>query len=149
MASTRFSNDECRITKKLQESTGLGKYMLNVPGPNTRYLDDPHIRMQKYGGNLHNNFFMIERELQKPSDNLKDCLNFKKSNVVSSKKFSTTIDDEITSQSRATHPVWNYRNIEYNNSNYLFENPQDNAIIPFEVNSSSRILDKDNFLIKE
>ena len=32
MAFTRFHDDPCRINKQLQESTGTGRYMLNVPG---------------------------------------------------------------------------------------------------------------------
>ena len=151
MASTRFSNDKCRISKNLQESTGPGKYMLNVPGPNTNYLDDPHIRMQKFAGNLHNNFTTLEREVQKPSHNFKDCINFRENKINTTRKYNNlnNNNNEITSQSRTTNPVWDYRGIENNTNNieYLFKNPQDNAIIPFISNTSSRLLDKDNFLV--
>ena len=73
MASTRFSSDYCRIEKQLQESTGPGRYMLNVPGQGSTltFFDDPHIRMQSWGGNLRTNFFNLERELQLPSRNFR------------------------------------------------------------------------------
>jgi hypothetical protein len=65
MAFTRFHDDPCRITKQLQESTGLGRYMLNVPGNGDKplYMEDPHIRMQKWGGNLLTNTINIESDL--------------------------------------------------------------------------------------
>jgi hypothetical protein len=65
MAFTRFHDDPCRINKQLQESTGLGRYMLNVPGNGSKplYMDDPFIRMQKWGGNLMTNTVNLESDL--------------------------------------------------------------------------------------
>ena len=56
MAFTRFNYDECRTKKKLQESTGPGRYALNMPGNGTSpcFFNDPQIRMQKWGANLDN-----------------------------------------------------------------------------------------------
>ena len=55
MAFTRFNYDSCRVKKNIQQSTGPGRYILNVPGnagdkPNV--FNDPQLRMQKWGGNL-------------------------------------------------------------------------------------------------
>ena len=57
MASTRFNYDSGRTIKHLQQSTGPGRYMLNVPGNGDKpeYMEDPHIRLEKWGGNLDNN----------------------------------------------------------------------------------------------
>ena len=54
MAFTRFNYDECRTAKLLQESTGPGRYMLDVPGWGAKpcFFDDPQIRMQEWGANL-------------------------------------------------------------------------------------------------
>ena len=54
MASTRFNYDDARIIKSLQQSTGAGRYMLNVPGPGNKvcFYNDPQVRMQKWGANL-------------------------------------------------------------------------------------------------
>ena len=148
MASTRFSNDECRIKKQLQESTGLGKYMLNVPGQgcSLSYFDDPHIRMQNWGGNLRNNFHNLERELQLPSSNFRDCVNIKEDKILTFAKDSNDYKEEVTSQSRTTHPVWEFREKNVNNFDYLFMNPQENVCFPFQNNISTRITAKDNFL---
>lgn len=151
MASTRFSFDECRIKKQLQESTGLGKYMLNVPGPGSTltYFDDPHIRMQNWGGNLRTNFFDLETELRRPSNNFRDCTNINEDKVVSITKDTNEDNNEITSQSRTTHPVWEFREKTVNNFDYLFMNPQENVCFPFQNNISTRIKQKDDFLFNK
>ena len=48
MSFTRFHDDPCRVRKELQESTGPGKYMLNVPGNGAypSYIVDPQVRLQ-------------------------------------------------------------------------------------------------------
>ena len=148
MASTRFSFDECRIKKQLQESSGPGKYMLNVHGQGKTldFFDDPYIRMQQWGGNLRTNFFDLERELQKPSSNFKDCIDQKEHQVISIAKDNNENTNEITYHSRYTHPFCAFREKECNNFNYLFMNPQENVCYPFENNVSTRILEKDNYL---
>lgn len=148
MTSTRFMYDDCRTEKQLQELTGPGKYMLNVPGQGSKltFFDDPHIRMQRWGGNLRTNFYNLERELQIPSSNLKDCINVKESRTFTIKKDTYENENEITSQSRTTHPVWEFRDKEHNNFDYLFMNPQENIYNPFQNNISTRILQKDNYV---
>ena len=54
MAFCRFNYDKARTIKKLQESTGPGRYILDVPGwgDTPCFYDDPQIRLQKWGANL-------------------------------------------------------------------------------------------------
>ena len=54
MAFTRFHDDSCRIQKYLEETTNIGNYEINVPGNgiNMPFINDPHLRMQKWGANL-------------------------------------------------------------------------------------------------
>ena len=65
MAFTRFHDDSCRITKQLQEDTDQGRYMINVPGNGLTpsYMEDPYIRMQKWGANLQSNTINLESDL--------------------------------------------------------------------------------------
>ena len=46
MAFTRFHDDSYRMKKQVQESSNVGSYYLNTPGPgmNLPYERDPHIR---------------------------------------------------------------------------------------------------------
>ena len=77
MAETRFNSDECRITKKLQQMTDQGRYMLNAPGNGDKpcYVADPQIILQKWGGNLRTNSVNLESELMGVNRPLgKDCL---------------------------------------------------------------------------
>ena len=65
MSFTRFHDDPCRIAKQLQESTGTGKYMLNVPGNGDKpcFMEDPFCRLQKWGANLQTNSINLESDL--------------------------------------------------------------------------------------
>ena len=163
MAFTRFYDDPCRIQKYLEETTNIGNYSLNVPGIGLKpiLLNDPHINMQKWGANLSQNktdleseLHLLHRKLNKDSireNNYVDYLNTNPLYYVNSYSINK---DEITGQSRATHPSWIYREINNfnnvpnnvpNNFNYLHLNPQENICIPFHNNISSRILQKDYY----
>ena len=74
MAFTRFNYDDCRTKKKLQESTGPGRYSLNMPGngPTPCFFNDPQIRMQKWGANLKDD---PQIRMQKWGANLKSVVN--------------------------------------------------------------------------
>ena len=57
MAFTRFHDDPDRIRKELQQSTDPGRWIMNVPGNGESpcFVDDPYIRIQKWGANLRTN----------------------------------------------------------------------------------------------
>jgi hypothetical protein len=157
MAFTRFNYDECRTKKILQESTGPGRYMLNVPGPadTTQFFNDPHIRMQGWGGNLrkvengapidiNSDLLGINRPLSKYCSN-----NQFPNKIVKSKRIKCkTNDDSITEQSRATHPAWMYKDLEQNHRYILPLDPQENTEMNFQNNLSTRILEKDHYVSK-
>jgi hypothetical protein len=153
MAFTRFHDDPCRINKQLQESTGTGRYMLNVPGngENPLYMEDPHIRMQKWGGNLLTNTVNIESDLMGLSrsinrDNLH--VNDYKKNAVIYKTNVYPTSNATTDQSRATHPAWLSRDLEQVNWAILPLNPQENTCFTFQNNLNTRILERDRFITK-
>jgi hypothetical protein len=153
MAFTRFHDDPCRINKQLQESTGLGRYMLNVPGTGSKplYMDDPFIRMQKWGGNLMTNTINLESDLFGLSRNAnRDDIktNEYRLNAVKTKKQEYESSTPYTDQSRATHPAWEYRDLEQTKWGILPLNPQENTCFTFQNNLSTRILEKDIFVAK-
>lgn len=159
MAFTRFNYDECRTKKILEESTGPGRYMLNVPGPGSKvcFYDDPQIRMQKWGANLRkvsngapididSDLIGITRPLTKYCSNKE----FPNSGIVKSKRVHyPTCSNPVTEQSRATNPAWMYKDLEQNHRYILFLDPQENTCIPFQNNLNTRILEKDYFVAKE
>ena len=153
MAFTRFHDDPCRITKQLQESTGLGRYMLNVPGNGSKplYMDDPFIRMQKWGGNLMTNTVNLESDLFGLSRNANRddiALNDYLLNAVKSKQVQYESHNPTTDQTRVTHPAWTYRDLEQQHYQLLPLNPQENLCFTFQNNLNTRILEKDNFVAK-
>lgn len=154
MASTRFKYDDCRTKKTLQQSTDVGRWILDVPGNGDMpyYIEDPQIILQKWGANLRTNTVDLESELRGVNRDLnKDCLgknNYQNYNVPNKPIQYPTSNKQFTDQSRATHPAWWYRDLEQNNFDYLHMNPQINTCLPFQNNLSTRILEKDYFTPK-
>jgi len=162
MAFTRFHDDECRIQKYLEETTNVGNYSLNVPGNGVSmpFINDPHVRMQKWGANLSQNQVILENDLRGQTrplnrdtitqNNYVDYLNH--SNLYSQNSYPIN-DKEITHQPRATDPAWTLRELDSintpnipNNFKYLLMDPQENICIPFHNNVSTRIVEKDYFV---
>jgi hypothetical protein len=165
MAFTRFYDDPCRIQKYLEESTNIGNYNINVPGNGIApsYFSDPHVKPQKWGANLSNNktdlesdLFSLHRKLNRDTIKENNYADYLNANNKYYKNNYPENENEITGQSRATHPAWIYREINNfnikddilcvpNNFKYLHLNPQENICIPFHNNISSRIVEKDYF----
>lgn len=153
MSFTRFHDDPCRIKKQMQESTGPGKYMLNMPGNGNKpcFMEDPYIRLQQWGANLRTNTINLESDLlglTRPNNN--DCIekNIYKLHNVNSKPISYPSCLPMTDQSRTTHPAWTTRDLEQVNWYILPLDPQENTCIPFHNNLNTRLIERDNFVPK-
>lgn len=152
MAFTRFNDDPCRIEKQLQESTDSGRYMLNVPGNgiNMPFIEDPYVRMQKWGGNRMTNAVNLESDLFGLTRTInRDCNNINNHDIkaVNSQPINyPTYEKSITEQPRATHPAWMARDLEQTKYAILPLDPQENVCIPFHNNVSTRIMEKENFV---
>jgi len=150
MAFTRIHDDPCRIAKEVQESTGAGRYILNVPGNGDKpcYMEDPYIRLQGWGGNLRTNVVELENDLRGLNMPLsRDCVNYK---VGAAKVGDAPVEypscTPFVEQPRATEPAWTARDLEQSHFYYLPLNPQENVCIPFQNNLSTRILEKDYWI---
>jgi hypothetical protein len=158
MAFTRYNYDDCRTKKKLQESTGPGRYSLNMPGngPTPCFFNDPQIRMQKWGANLESVVngapIDIDSDLTGRTRKLtKYCTNkkFPNAGVPTTQKTEYPIcGSALTDESRATHPAWMYRALPQNREYPLFLNPQENVCMQFHNNLNTRLLERDNFIPK-
>jgi hypothetical protein len=158
MSFTRFHDDPDRIKKQLQQTTDIGRYMLNTPGPGDKplYVEDPYIRPQYWAGNIMTNTVDIETELRGMTRRLnKDT---PENYYLSSDASTASRTNELivcptragsaVSQSRVTHPAWMLRDVEQDNWKMLHFDPQDNVFMPFRNNLSTRILEKDHFTTK-
>ena len=150
MSFTRFHDDPVRIQKQLEESSYVGRYTLNTPGQgmDLPFNEDPHIRLQKWGANLHTNSVNLESDLYGLTRTLNRDLvaknNYKLQSVSSSKK-SYREQNPITEESRASHPAWMYKDLEQSRWETPFFNPQNDLERNFGHNIQTRILEKDNF----
>ena len=150
MAFTRFNYDEARTNKRLEENMGVSLYQFNVPGngPSPYYYEDPQIRLTKWGGNLRTNQVDIEsdfRGLTRPLGN--DCYPYTKYNV-KSEAIQYPVYTDTTKQSRVTHPVWWYRDLEQTKNAILPLNPQENVCMHFHNNINTRLLERDSHVPK-
>lgn len=150
MSFTRFHDDPHRIEKQLQESTGAGRYLLNVPGngDTPSFMEDPFIRLQYWGANLMTNSIDLDSDLKGLTRQLnKDCLSKNKhiNHATTSSKINYPTNIPTTEQSRATHPAWTARDLEQVDWYTLPLNPQENVCLPFQSNINTRIIEKDNF----
>jgi hypothetical protein len=154
MAFTRFKYDECRTKKELQQSTGPGRWILNVPGNGDKpcYIEDPQIIIQKWGANLRTNTINLESELRGIDRPLtRDCVSINNYKTYQVKNDSIKYPDcniLYTEQSRSTNPVWWYRDLEQTDWGYPPLNPQENTCLPFNNNLNTRVLEKDYFVAK-
>jgi len=149
MANTRFYYDPCRTKKSLQQSTGPGRYILNVPGNGADpcYIEDPQIIIQKWGANLRTNTINLESDLLGVNRKIgRDCLgkdSYTSYNVPNSQIQYPTCSNLYTEQSRAIMPAWTARDLEQVDWYTLPLNPQENTCLPFQNNLNTRILEKD------
>lgn len=148
MSFTRFHDDPCRIKKQLQETTDPGRYILDTPGNGEKpcFMQDPFIRMQKWGANLHTNTINLESALLGMNNNLtRDCI-AGQNKLPSNEAIQYPSCQPFTDQTRYTNPAWTARDLEQNNFQFLPLNPQENTCVPFHYNVNTRLVEKDNFI---
>jgi hypothetical protein len=156
MSFTRFRDDPDRVKKQLQQSTDVGRYTLNVPGPGDKplYMEDPYVRAQMWAGNIMTNSIDVETELFGLSRKLNrdSADNFHHDERASVASRTNEIiqcpvrGGSAVEQSRATHPAWMLRDVEQDNWKMLHFDPQENVFVPFMNNLNTRIIEKDRFV---
>jgi hypothetical protein len=150
MAFTRFHDDPCRIKKELEESSFPGRYLLNTPGQgiDLPFLEDPQVRMQKWGGNLRDNTINLESDLRGLTRPLNRDLfheNNYKNFAVQSKAVNSRTQAPFVEESRASHPAWMYKDLEQPRWEHPLLNPLDRIEPQFPSQVQTRILEKDAF----
>jgi hypothetical protein len=115
-------------------------------------MEDPHIRIQKWGGNLRTNTINLESDLLGVNRKIsRDCLgkdNYENFNVKNNEIKYPSCNNIFTEESRSIAPAWMIRDYEQVDWYYPPLNPQENTCLPFQNNLSTRILEKDYFTPK-
>lgn len=154
MSFTRFNYDEARVFKKMQESTGPGRYCLNTPDVIPKgekyplYSEDPHIRLQGWGANLRESLTMLDVDSYLLGHYNKNTMDYNKNPEIKTNIIVTDNTPQFTDETRATHPARDYRSVEVKRFEYLFENPQNHYKMPFANNIDSIELAKKEYLHK-
>ena len=151
MSFTRFYDDESRIRKQLAESTFLGRYMLDAPGPGkTPFAEDCYLRLQRFGANVRSNGADIESDMRGLTRKCnRDHLEFNNhtSAAVRSSAVNYMNAKPFVEESRYSHPAW--EPLEYDNvrthSVKPFGNLQARTERPFGHSAPSRMEEKDNY----
>jgi len=153
MSFTRFYDDPNRINKQLEQTTFIGRYMLDVPGQgmDLTFIEDPQIRMQKWGANLRNNTVNLESDLlgmtRKLNRDLVGINDYKNYSVnATENNWGTT--KPFIEESRASHPAWMYKSLEQDRWENPILNPLDKIEKKFIDNLQTRILEKDYYIRK-
>jgi hypothetical protein len=151
MSFTRFHDDPARIQKQLAESTFLGRYQLDTPGQGVDlpFMEDPHLRLQKWGANLRTNGVNLESDLLGMTRRVnRDFIdeNNHLTYAVPAERRNFRNADPFIEESRASQPAWTYRDLEQTRWETPFLNPQANLEKKFHDNIQTRILEKDSYV---
>ena len=146
MSFTRFYDDPIRIEKRLDMATFQGRYQLDCPGQGIHlpFHNEPQLRLQKWGANLHSNTINLESDLRGLSRNLtRDDIernDYTKHSTQTAPITSFTVENPFVEESRASHPAWMYRDLEQAKWEEPIKNPQMNLDVPFMNNVQTRLL---------
>ena len=145
MAFSRNFYDKDEIIYQNDQSTGPGRYTLNVPGigSNSPYIEDPQIMLQKWGANLHTHPVQLESYLLGYSDKLnRDCIALQPT-IPSTQLPNYPINNMVyVEEPRALLPAWELRGGTMSRENVLMFNPQAYVETPFTTNISTRIYER-------
>jgi hypothetical protein len=151
MSFSRKNYDEGAYQHYVKESSGSGAYMLQTPriDCNGCFYPSPHVRINSYGAavcdkelvdvdselmglnrkqskNPLNQYIPGEKEFCKVRGDMKDC------------------HDMDPEDCRISNPPCTLRGTGWNRWEWMCQNPQDRAIIPFETLINNKMVVKDN-----
>jgi len=150
MAFTRFHDDPYRIQLQVENSSFEGKYMLNTPGQglDLPFMEEPQLRLQKWGANLHTDSVNLESDLfglTRPLNRDHILKNEYQKTAVPTFEMNFGNMAPFVEESRASHPAWTYKDLEQNRWEHPLLNPQNGIEMGFNSNIQTRILEKDYY----
>jgi len=150
MAFTRFHDDPFRIQMQVENSSFVGKYMLNTPGQGLQlpFQEDPQIRLQKWGANLLKDTVNLESDLRGLSRPLtRDDINLNDFKKYAMPRTAIPFSNAspFIEESRASHPAWMYKELQQNRWEQPLLNPVYGLEKRFHSDIQTRILEKDAY----
>ena len=154
---SRLHFDSCTYKHNLKQSVGTGDYMLGTPLANCRicFSTDPAIRLARGSGvSTCDSVPLIDAdsELKNLTRRASDCPTEKY--LPTGKAYCHTHDYKDcttlpTEDTRISNPTCTMRCTGVNRWEWLCQNPQEKALIPFDFNINNRLVIKDNKVVGE
>lgn len=154
MSFSKLAYDSCAYEKYLEESVGTGEYMLNTPAVNCEegkncFYPSPSVRLDKTGVAVCNKKSLIDVDSELLGLNMKQMKCPKERTFDSSYCDNAPLKDcgnhFLTSEdTKMSNPACNLRGTGWNRFDFLHENPQNMAIMPFDREIQNRLVVKDN-----
>jgi hypothetical protein len=152
MSFSKLSYDNCAYATYLNESLGSGKYMLNAPsnscGENC-FEPSPYVRLGKTGVAVSKNHSLIDIDSELLGLNMKNSKCPSKRGVDSSYTENNELQDcnsrfIHSEDTKISNPPCTLRGTGWNRFDFLHENPQNRAMLPFPNDIQNRLIVKDN-----
>lgn len=158
MSFNRLNYDTCSYKQVLEESIGPGEYRLATPHVSCDpcFNKDPRFRLQQNGVSLNTKMNMIDTD--------SELLNITRdASSCSKKKFNpefnkagniqnpsdmlhlTECKNLTTEDTRLSNPPATLRGTGWNRWEWLCQNPQDQVFRPYEWNTNTKLVAKDNY----
>lgn len=151
MSFSRLNYDQCTYEHNLKQSIGASDYQLNTPRQECHgcFPTDPSKRIDGFGGSVCSNkpLIDVDSELKIITRKASNCPTQKylprEDEYCVLKDFPDcrTLPNETT---RLSNPSCTLRCTGWNRWEWLCQNPQSKALVPFDFNISNRIVVKDN-----
>ena len=145
--------DGCKSTDDLRVTTGPGRYQLDAPPQNCNacFAPEPTIRQQHWGASLNSTYIKTDVE--------SDLLNLNRPTTKTACNQYNPATDKVNkgtpvksqecsfpqTHSRLIDPPCTLRSSGWNRWEWLCQNPQESAMIPFDNMVTTRLQQKDQF----
>lgn len=150
MSFNRLNYDDSTYKHILRESIGPGDYLLNTPRVDCEgcFFPSPDVRMNGYGaGVCDKEVIDVDSELMNITRPATKCPSGKyvpKANEFCTMRMPQDCDGLTREDTKLSNPPCTLRGTGWNRWEWLCQNPQDKALIPFDWNINNRLIVKDN-----
>lgn len=151
MNFTRLNYDPCTYKHTIRQSLGTGDYMLNTPSIECKacFAVDPTVRQTHFASAACKDKLLIDVDSELKSITRRDsrCPTEKYLPQPDSSCSLQAVSDcrsISTEDTRISNPPCTLRGTGWNRWEWLCQDPQDKALIPFDYQISNRIVVKDN-----
>lgn len=152
-AMNRRLYDGCKTEDDLRVTTGPGRYQMDAPNKycDACYVTEPTTRQQKWGASLNSQYIKTDVEsdllnINRPGSRIA-CNQYEpKKNAIN--QSATVAPKECSfpqTFTRLVDPPCTGRSSGWNRWEWLCDNPQENVMIPFDNQVTTRLQQKDQF----